>query len=163
MKCLHLRRVSRVVARARVQKGRRPRIEMSQPKGRSQSGGASAAVKKGKVYGLGSLARDSMKSVGTSSARTSSRRSKQERVSWKKKWKTSRIYLREKGEKMKKMEERLDAIDAGDEAMRIMQQQLSMLMRQQRWSRFAKKTMRMKQSPADLDFHRTPPDEDHEE
>ncbi|KAI6703075.1 hypothetical protein NL676_012211 [Syzygium grande] len=143
--------------------GTSPAIEMSQAEQEKLWWQASAAVKKGKVYGLGSLARDSMKSVGTSSAGTSSRRSARE-SELEKKVENLENLLAEKDEKMKKMEERLDAIDARDEAMRIMQQQLSMLMRQQRWSRFAaSKTMRMKsRKQTGLPPH-PPPDEDHEE
>ncbi|KAI6694777.1 hypothetical protein NL676_022487 [Syzygium grande] len=75
--------------------GTSPAIEMSQAEQEKLWWQASAAVKKGKVYGLGSLARDSMKSVGTSSAGNEFK-AQQERVSWKKKWKTSRIYLQKR-------------------------------------------------------------------
>ncbi|KAI6684290.1 hypothetical protein NL676_030203 [Syzygium grande] len=84
---------------------------MSQPSKRSCGWQASAAVKKGKVYGLGSSSPGQHEvGRGTSSAGTSSRRSAREselEKSGKPRESTCR-----KTKKMKKMEERLDAIDA---------------------------------------------------
>ncbi|KAI6673369.1 hypothetical protein NL676_001275 [Syzygium grande] len=82
-------------------------------RGRAREVGGTAAVKKGKVYGLGSLARDSMKSVGTSSNEFKAQRRESELE------KSGKPLNLTERRKMKKMEERLDAIDAFHHATTI--------------------------------------------